>query len=375
MATMKSKHKKPALGFGVAACSVVMNAAGEIQLAPAGTFRGIDGRPVDAASWVMDAQAASEVIAFCSARANDFVIDYEHQTLLCDQNGKPAPAAGWFSGAALRWSEGEGLFAKVRWTANAQAFIEGEEYKYISPVILYEKVTGRIRGIHSAALTNYPNIDGMDEVLSRAAASYSLNPETHSQESLTMDMDELLERLRYLLNLPTLTTPEQVAIELQKAVDLIKAGEPVATAAASFSIIGLLADKNTQIAALKGAAPDPAKYVPVDAMQALQTEVAALRGEKVARDVDGVVVAALSAGKLLPPQEKWARELGAKDLDALNQYLDTATQVAALKGTQTGGKAPEGTAPGALDEAELAMCRSMGVSPEDFQKTKAAQAL
>lgn len=374
-AQAKSKPKKPALGFGIAACSVVMNDDGEIQLTPAGAFRGIDGRPKDAKNWVMDARAAAEVIAFCSARENDFVIDYEHQTLLTEKNGQPAPAAGWFSGAALRWSEGEGLFAKVRWTANAQAFIDGEEYKYISPVILYEAGTGRVRGIHSAALTNYACIDGMDDVLSRAAASYSLNPETTTQESLTMDMEELLERLRYLLNLPTLTTPEQVAIELQKAVDLIKTSDPVATAAASFSITGLLADKDVQIAALKGAVPDPAKYVPVDAMQALQTELAALRGEKVARDVDAVVVAALSAGKLLPPQEKWARDLGSKDLDALNQYLDTATQVAALTGTQTGGKAPEGAAPGALDDAELAMCRSMGVSPEDFQKTKALQAV
>ena len=374
MATMKSNPKKPEIGFAIAACSVVMNADGEIQLTPAGSFRGIDGRPKDAANWVMDAQAAAEVIAYCSARQNEFVIDYEHQTLLSEKNGQPAPAAGWFSGTALRWSEGEGLFAKVRWTANAQAFIDSDEYKYISPVILYEKGTGRVRGIHSAALTNYACIDGMDDVLSRAAASFQLTPASTSQENLTMDMDELLERLRYLLNLPTLTTPEQVAIELQKAVDLIKAGEPDATAAANFSITGLLADKNVQIAALKGAAPDPAKFVPVDAMQALQTEVAALRGEKLDREVDGVVVAALSAGKLLPPQEKWARELGTKDIGALTQYLETATQVAALTSTQTKGIKPNGIEQGALDDAELAMCRSMGVSPKDFQKTKAAQA-
>lgn len=371
MATMKFKPKKSPLGLGIAACSVVMNADGEIQLTPAGAFRGIDGRPKDAASWVMDAQTAARVIAYCSARHNDFVIDYEHQTLLAQDNGQPAPAAGWFSGAALRWSEGEGLFAKVRWTANAQAFIDSDEYKYISPVILYEKGTGRICGIHSAALTNYACIDGMDEVLSRAAASFQLNPETISQENLTMDMDELLERLRYLLNLPTLTTPEQVAIELQKAVDLIKAGEPDATAAASFSITGLLAAKNVQIAALKATVPDPAKFVPVEVMNALQTELAALRTTQLEGEIDGLIVAALSVGKLLPPQEGWARELGKSNLGLLRQHLDGATEIAALTGSQTQGRAPAGSAPSALAEHELAMCTAMGVTPEDFAKTRA----
>lgn len=373
MATMKSRSPKTSLSFAIAACSVVMNADGEIQLTPAGSFRGIDGRPKDAANWVMDAQAAAEVIAFCSARHNEFVIDYEHQTLLSEKNGQPAPAAGWFAGAALRWSEGEGLFAKVRWTANAQAFIDSEEYKYISPVILYEAGTGRVKGLHSAALTNYACIDGMDDVLSCAAARFTLT-EAIKQESLTMDIEDLLEQLRWMLNLPALATAEEVTAELQKAVALIKADNTTETAAANFSLPGLLSAKDVQIAALKGVAPDPAKFVPVDVMTALQTELAALRSTQLANEIDGLVVAALSAGKLLPPQEGWARELGKSNLDLLRQHLDSATAVAALKGTQTGGVAPAGEAAGALTETELAMCRCMGTSPDDFKKTKAAQA-
>lgn len=370
---MKSKSKKSSLGFGIAACSVMMNADGEIQLTPAGSFRGIDGRPKDAASWVMDAKSAAEVIAACSARQNDFVIDYEHQTLLSQENGQPAPAAGWFSGAALRWSEGEGLFVKVRWTANAQAFIDSEEYKYISPVILYEKGTGRIKGIHSAALTNYACIDGMDDVLSRAAASFLLT-ETTPKETITMDLDELLNQLRWMLNLPALATPEDIATELQKALALIKAGNATETAAANFSITGLVDAKNMQIAALKGSAPNPAEFVSVSVMTSLQNEVAALRGEQAAREVDGIVMAALNAGKILPAQEAWARELGKSNLGLLKQHVDNAQAVAALTGTQTGGKAPEGSTQGDLSESELAMCRSMGVLPDDFKKTKSLSA-
>lgn len=189
-----------------------------------------------------------------------------------------------------------------------------------------------------------------------------------------MNLEELLEQLRWMLNLPTLATPEEVLAELQKATAAIKAAQPEAVAAAGFSVAGLVASLGGQVAALKVAAPDPAKFVPVDAMAALQTEVAALRNEKVARDVDGVVVAALTAGKLLPPQEKWARDLGMKDLAALTAYLDTAQTVAALSGTQTGGTPPAGQPAGELSESQLAMCRSTGVDPEDFKKTLAAQA-
>jgi phage I-like protein len=376
---MKSKTKsKPAsFGYGIAACSVAVNADGEIQLTPAGTFRGTDGRPTDAPSWVMDAQAAEEVIAFCSARSNDFVVDYEHQTLLAEKNGQPAPAAGWFSGAALRWEEGVGLFAKVSWTKRAQDYIDSGEYKYISPVILYQKTTGRVKGLIAAALVNNACIDGMDEVLSRAAANFALDGATieTTQEKLTMNLEELLENLRWMLNLPTLATQDDIVAELQKAVAKIKSGNAEAVAAAGFSITGLLSAKDEQLAALKSAVPDPAKFVPVDAMQALQTEVAALRTEKITREVDGVVVAALSAGKLLPPQESWARQLGMKDLAALNEYIDTAQQVAALSSTQTKGNPPAGPLAGDLSESQLAMCHSTGVNPDDYKKTLADQAV
>lgn len=371
----KTKQSKaPAFGFGVAACSARLNAGGEIQLTPAGNFRGIDGRPADAEHWVMDAQAAQDVIAFCSARANPFVIDYEHQTLLKEKNGQPAPAAGWFTGADLVYREGEGLFAKAQLTARAQEYVAAGEYKFISPVILYKKGSGRIVGLHSAALTNTACIDGMDDLLSLAAASFALDGASveTSQESLSMNIEELLEQLRWLLNLPTLATAEEISAELQKAVAQIKESNAAETAAASFSITGLVSGLNAQVAELSAATPDPAKFVSVDAMAALQTQVAALTAEKVEREVNGVVAAALTAGKLLPPQEKWARELGRTNMAALTAYLDTAQPVAALSGTQTGGAAPAGKPEGALNEAELAMCSALGVSAEDFKKTKAA---
>ncbi|HIQ42954.1 MAG TPA: hypothetical protein EYH47_09430 [Pseudomonas oleovorans] len=96
-----------------AACTIELQADGTaIQLLPAGSFKARDGRPHDVATghWLMNATIASQVMALAGARTTDFVIDYEHQTLNSEKNGKPAPAAGWFKGAELEWREGQGLF-------------------------------------------------------------------------------------------------------------------------------------------------------------------------------------------------------------------------------------------------------------------------
>lgn len=335
MATMKTKQQNPnhpngnAVAFAV--CSYTLSASGEIQLLPAGEFHAVDGRPNDAPCWLTNAEIAEKLIADIAARANPLVIDYEHQTLLSSENGQPAPAAGWFS--ALRWEEGVGLFSTVEWTERAIAHIDAGEYKFISPVISYDKATGAIKKIINAALTNNPAIDGMAEVVARLSAE--LNP----QEKLSMDIEELLENLRWLLNLPTLATKEDIANELQKALDAIKTTQGEAIAANS-GVAGLIAAQSAQIAALKSAEPDEAKFVAVAKLTAIQNELAAFKAEKADAEVSNIVEAALTAGRLFPAQKDAAIELGKSNLAALNKMIDGAQPLAALTGTQTGGKAP-----------------------------------
>jgi phage I-like protein len=363
------KHKthpvKPALS--ISACSFAIEPGKDVQLLPAGEFRSIDGRPKDVAAWRIDDAIAQRVIAVLSRRTNDLVIDYEHQTLYKEKNGQPAPAAGWFSGSRLEWREGAGLFAcDVDWTARAAGHIESREYKYISPVFAYNK-KGEIVTILHVALTNDPALDGLGE-LAVAAATLLLTDE-NEKESLSMDLEELLSNVRWMLNLPTLATQEEIAAELQKAVDKIKAGNPE-TAAAGFNLAELVQARNTQIAALTSAVPDPAKYVPISTMQTMQEQIATLTAQINGKTVDDLVEVALSAGKLLPAQESWARDLGKSNLAALTSYLDTAQPVAALSGIQSGGKSPDAeTGTGGLSDEQLAVCTQMGISKEDFLET------
>lgn len=319
-------------------------APAEIRLLPAGSFRSADGsgRPAGIASgWLLDDAQAARLVAAAAARVSDYAIDYEHQTLLASENGQPAPAAGWFK--QLEWRAGDGLYAvDVRWTERAAAMIAAGEYRYLSPVFSYHAKTGAVTGLGPAALTNNPGLDGLTD-LAALSAFFDLTPEK----------EKPMKQLLAALGLAEGATEEE----------------------ALAALAALNSGHVTEIAALKSAAPDLSKYVPLETMTELRNQVADLTARLNGREVGDMVEVALSDGRLLPAQESWARELGKSNLAALTAYLETARPVAALAGTQTGGKAPSGAgSQGELSETDLAMCRSMGIAPEDFRKTKLVSA-
>lgn len=325
----------------LAALSVCLpdnTAPGSIRLLPAGSFRSADGsgRPAGIASgWLLDDARAALLVAAAAVRVSDYAIDYEHQTLLASENGQPAPAAGWFK--QLEWRAGDGLYATdVRWTERAAAMIAAGEYRYLSPVFSYHAKTGAVTGLGPAALTNNPGLDGLTD-LAALSAFFDLTPEK----------EKPMKQLLAALGLAEGATEEE----------------------ALAALAALNSGHETQVAALKSAAPDLSKYVPLATMTELHTQVATLTAQLNGKEVDDLVEVALSSGKLLPAQESWARDLGKSNLAALTAYLETAQQVTALTGTQTGGKEPDGKQPGSLDEGQLAVCRALGVSPEDFAKT------
>ena len=312
MATMSTDY---------AALSLALAAAGsEIQLTPAGVFKARDGRPAGLPGWKMDAAIARRVIERAAARRTPFVIDYEHQTLAADKNGQPAPAAGWFK--ALEWRDGQGLFATdVAWTAKAKAHIEAGEYKFISPVFQFDKTTGDVLQAEMAALTNTPALDGMDAVAALATEFF-----TRSQEPT--QEDQPMKAIALLLGLKE----DATEADISAAVVALKAK----LTTHETEIAGL----KTETAALKTQSYDPAKHVPVETVNALQVEVAALTARLNDGELEDTVQAALKSGKLLPAMESWARELGKKDIAALKAYIEK-NPVVAPGTSQTGGKAPD----------------------------------
>jgi len=318
----------------MAACSFALTAGSEIQLLPAGEFHSVDGRPKDAPCWLMTADIAARLIADITALANPLVVDYEHQTLLAADNGQPAPAAGWFK--SLRWEEGVGLFARVEWTERATAHIEAGEYRFISPVITYDKATGAIKKLINAALTNNPAIDGMESVSARLTAEFN------QQEKLTMKYEELLETFRCWLNLPTLATQEEILAAVQKAIELIKTGDTAdAVAANTLGIVGLTQTRTAELVSLRSELTTSAA-----ALTAVQTELAALKQASLSKQVTDLISTALSAHKISPAQKGAMTELGMTNFALLSRVLDSAVPVVVA--------------------GEVAPVREDGASPSDY---------
>ena len=137
-----------------------------VQLLPSGSFTAIDGRPheVPDNKFKLLSETAQKVIAKVQQQKNDLFVDYEHQTLNASTNGQAAPAAGWIKPETLKYVDGKGLFAEVKWTKKAQEHIDAGEYRYISSNIRYNKATGEITGLYGAALVNFAAVDGMEPV-------------------------------------------------------------------------------------------------------------------------------------------------------------------------------------------------------------------
>lgn len=338
----------------IAACTFELQANSDtaIQLFPAGAFRALDGRPADAPHWFIDAVIAAQVMAGAAARKNALVIDYEHQTLNSATNGQPAPAAGWVQGTDLEWREGVGLFAtQPQWTEPARGFIARREYRYVSPVFTYDTTTGAVLRLLHIAITNDPGIDGMQDLLSLAAARFQLADPAAPSEKETQSVNR--EQLIGLLGLANDASDE----DIQNALNNLK------------DSADLVPQLQQDLASAKAATPDPTKYVSVDVVEDLKKDVAALKNIQITSEVNDLVSTGLAEGRLLPAQESWARELGSKDVAALKSYLEKTPAIAALKGQQSRGVAPVPTTAEELSPEALAVCKQMGLSAADYLAT------
>ena len=367
--------------FHVAVCAFRLNPAGSsvIQIFPSGEFDAPLGAVAGNGPWLMDAGAASLLIAAAVARGNSIPIDYEHQTLNSTENGQPAPAAGWLEPSALKWRV-DGLFGVgVEWTERAAGMIGAGEYRYISPVFRYDMATKKPVALLNMALTNFPAIPGMDVV---ALAAARIQTTITSQE--TSSMDELLQILRYALNLPITSTPDEINGELQKIIDQLGGAELAAAKSAGLTLAQILGDLGVAVAAAKSVMPDPAQFAPIELVRELQADIVVLKAKN-SQDASAVLIeTALAAGKISTPgKRRYAYALAGLDdqgkpvagstpnLSALADYLAAEEPIAALRASQTDGVIPVKVKQfDELSESELAVCRSLNVKPEDYKNRK-----
>jgi phage I-like protein len=395
--------------IGVSPCLFELNGhvPTEFRLLPTGTFKAKDGRPHGLPGWKIDATNASAVLDSIQQLDDKFLVDYDHQTLHTEKTGQMAKASAWIKTADFEYRTDDGLYAtNVKWTAAAKSLIESEEYRYISPVLTYNKRTGEVTGVLMAALVNYPAIDGLTDL---AAAHFNFNTE-EGLEPMASKLGDLLSRLMKEKNITTeqmgtaagidagtvsqildgsiKRPPEKRLQEFSRvlgvSIESIKNALPEEKMNEALkALLGLTDDAddeqiNTAVAALQARLdevtalkanpePDPSKFVPVETVTAMQQQIASLSNQINSKECGDLIEVALSDGRLLDAQKNWAKSL---EVEALKAYLKDAQPIAALKGSQTGGKEPDETGENGLTQDEMAVCKATGIDVEEFKKSK-----
>lgn len=335
----------------------------EFRVLPLGEFRASDGRP-GPQPWVLTAERAAAIVASVNARQSRTVIDWEHQALRAHLGqGPSAPAAGWFGAVELR-TEGDapGIYlTQVEWTDTAVAKMASKEYRYVSPVFVDAPDTHEVQRLLNVSLTNTPGLDGLTDLVALSALFSADGLPPFSLTALSMEdsrMEDILEQLRWMLNLPLSSTADEIAAELQKLIDQIKGADSTVAMSQQFSLAAWIGTRQEQINALTAqvgqlntgaATPDPTKWAPVDTVNALRAELGTataqldtLRTNALRAEVQILVDEAQAKGQITTPELKaYALSRGMQDVADLRQWLSLQPPVVP-GGTQTGGQRPAG---------------------------------
>ncbi|PZT84578.1 MAG: hypothetical protein DI627_15195 [Acinetobacter sp.] len=315
-----------------ASCSFDLTATSNYMvLIPEGIFRGIDGRPFDAPHWNLTPERGHQIAAALNQREIDMVIDYEHATLKSQESGEPAPAAGWLKSKSFTYIEGVGLCStQFEWLDKAKNFIELKEYRYLSPVFLYNK-QGDVLALLNTALTNTPALDQLPEAKLAAAAQ-----EFFAQNNEEPTMKEFLELMRKKLGLPETATEQEVMVAANSV--FTKMDGAFGTTLAADQTLDAAIDKAVEVkmAANSQATPDPSKFVPIEMYNEAKAQAAEVASKGQTKEIDDLISAACSDGRLTGKAAiDWAKDFAKRDFAGFKTHIDAIPKIAALTQRQT----------------------------------------
>lgn len=318
-------------GVAYAICDRALAPGGDapewVHLFPAGRMIGRDGRQFDLAD-------PSAVIRDFRQRGVDLPIDYEHQNDRPEARlHGPVPAAGWIK--ELR-ADDTGLWGRAEWTATAREMIARREYRFVSPSFAYHPQSRAILRLKGAGLVHNPNLH-----LTALASEETDMPDPDMPIRPKPADPAVLARLAALVGLPQ-------GSEAQAILDAVMAA------------MGLTAEK--PVAAMAAENPDPARFVPVDAVR----ELLADRNSRIAtmRESEAVakVEVALREGHITPAMRKWATALCMQDAPSFDGFLSSSPAPYAhlLRPVKFAPIADAEKAPASSPEA-AAICAQLGI--------------
>ena len=317
-----------------------------LQLLPATSFSGVDGRgPYEAPDLPM-------LVAKFAADGRKLPIDENHAIDLLGKDGKPSPARGWIVEMQARE---DGLYARVEWTAQGRELVDGKSYGYISPVFFHTKQKPfRIVSVDRAALTNDPNLPFLKSLNSR-------------QEP------DMLELLRKALGLPEAATEDQILEAVSSAHSarskydalLKRVGGLIATDGDETAVVTALQSRLTSSAA---GGDDVVKSLNSQ-IATLNSELATLKASHAQDRAVSVIDEAVKSGKLFPALRDHYIARHAKNPTEVEEELKLLPSIhsGSLKGrTPASGDSHDGQ----LTDEDRKVAAMMSVSEEDFLKTR-----
>ncbi len=300
-----------------------------VHLFPAGVMKGRDGRVFELAD------PGGLVLAFQSNGA-DLPIDYEHQNDRPEARlHGPVPAAGWIK--ELK-ADDSGLWGRVEWTATAREMVGRREYRYLSPSFQFHPKTRQIVRLKGAGLVHNPNL----HLTALASEEETMIDPSRPTAPDTAEMG-LLAKFAEVLGLPTDTDTETIMKAMLAA--LMKRQSPVAATASQ--------------------TPDPARFVPIDAVRELlsdrNTQIATMRETDATARVEG----AIRDGHITPAMRPWATALCAQDPASFETFLSKSPAPYAylLRPMAQALPAIAADRRTAQSDEEAAICAQLGLVP------------
>lgn len=260
-------------------------------------------------------------------------IDYNHASL--SYGAEDAKAAGWVTDV---YQKEDGLYAKVNWTEKAAEYIRNGEYKYISPEFgldsqdeYGEEAEGP--SLFAAALTNRPFLKGME-------------PLSLSQKRKEKIMKEKLVKL---FALPETGGDEEVLACAERQVALVT------------EISSTLECKVEEVVSKLKTLKELNLTLSQEKDLAIK-EVESLKAETLAKEIESILLSAVTEGKLSPADKEKAR-LFCSSVEKAHEF------VSILKvqfSTGSSGKEGENkeASPASLHDEALKCAAAKGISYE-----------
>lgn len=340
--------------------------------------------------FIYDLGSFPAILEDFNQRGKDMLIDYEHVSMIDPPPTDGAPAAGWIK--ALEDVPGDGLYAVVReWTQRAAAMIKAGEYKYFSPVIVYDKITRAIRGLTNIALTNEPHLNNLIPLAARdkyIKTWYASSDKNQNFKQGEKEMD-LLKKILAALGLDEKATEDQaikkltevkgnadklaaVSTELDTLKATVKTMQEAPAVAACKEVLAELGitDPKAPAEMVVAACKEIKKTQPADAalIKQLADRLNVLEGTIITDKSEILIQQALSTGRTSKAEvDTFGRKLAKENPALFNQIVMVRPEysVVPLKDLQ---KNPDKKETTSLSETTQKVAELMGVSKETIEK-------